>query len=371
MPKPSPTGTVLHVSGGDAGQTLSAFLKARLADASWSRVQKLVRSRHVLVHGNVATDAARRLKEGEVVKVLAAAAAPPPKAEDVRIVHLDDAVIVVDKPAGLTTTRHAEERDWPARRRQVQPTLDELLPGIVQRVALGRARRGAPGRPAAERTAPDRTGPRRNPPVRAVHRIDRETSGLLVFARTVPAERILAEQFRAHTTHRRYLAVCVGRVEAGTIISSLVRDRGDGRRGSADDGEGKRSVTHVRPVEHFGDDYTLVECRLETGRTHQIRIHMAESGHPVCGERVYSAPRGAGVVDRSQSPRVALHAAELGFVHPVSGAELCFTSPLPPDIARLIKRLRGLSAGARGHRAAPGGPVPDGQAPATGTEEDA
>jgi hypothetical protein len=107
-------------------------------------------------------------------------------------------------------------------------------------------------------------------------------------------------------------------------------------------------VTHVTPVEHFGDDFTLVECRLETGRTHQIRIHMAESGHPVCGEKVYSGPRGSEIVDRSQAPRVALHAAELGFVHPVTGEELRFSSPLPADIVRLIKRLRGLSAGRRG-----------------------
>jgi 23S rRNA pseudouridine1911/1915/1917 synthase len=268
----------------------------------------------------------------------------------VRIVHLDDSVVVVDKPAGVTTTRHAEERDWPARRRQVQPTLDEMLPALIQRAIDGRSRRGPGGNRGGghPRPAQDRSGPRRLPPVRAVHRIDRETSGLLVFARNVPAERILAEQFRAHTTHRRYLAVCVGRVEAGTIITNLVRDRGDGRRGSSDDGEGKRSVTHVHPIEHFGDDYTLVECRLETGRTHQIRIHLAECGHPVCGERVYSAPRGVEAIDRSEARRVALHAAELGFVHPLSGDDVRFNSQLPADIMRLLKRLRGLAAGLRG-----------------------
>ncbi|MSR27317.1 MAG: RluA family pseudouridine synthase, partial [Planctomycetaceae bacterium] len=291
----------------------------------------------------------------EVVKVLPEAAVAPPRGDDVRVVHLDDAVVVVEKPAGLTTTRHAEERDWPARRRQVQPTLDELLPPVVQRLLDGRSRRGAAPRGAPPRGGDERVGPRRLPMVRAVHRIDRETSGLLVFARTVPAERILAEQFRAHTTKRRYLAICIGRVEAGTIISHLLRDRGDGRRGSSDGEEGKRSVTHVVPVEHFGNDFTLVECRLETGRTHQIRIHLAESGHPVCGEKVYSAPRGSEVVDRSQAVRVALHAADLGFVHPVTGEDLQFSSPLPADIVRLIKRLRGLSAGRRGVRRPPAG----------------
>lgn len=353
MTKPKSTGTVFHVGSGDARQTLAGFLRARLDGASWSRVQKLVRSRHVMVHGNICTDVARRLQDGEVVKVLPEAAVAPPRADDVKIVHVDDAVVVVEKPAGLTTTRHAEERDWPARRRQVQPTLDELLPTVVQRFIDGRSRRAPTPRSGPPRRGEERTGPRRLPPVRAVHRIDRETSGLLVFARTVPAERILAEQFRAHTTQRRYLAICVGRVEAGTIISNLVRDRGDGRRGSADGEEGKRSVTHVVPVEHFGNDYTLVECRLETGRTHQIRIHLAESGHPVCGERVYSAPRGAELVDRSQAARVALHAADLGFVHPVSGEEMQFSSPLPIDIVLLIKRLRGLAAGRRGVRRLP------------------
>jgi 23S rRNA pseudouridine1911/1915/1917 synthase len=270
---------------------------------------------------------ARRLAEGEVVKVLDHAAAAPPKADDVRIVHLDDAVVVVDKPSGITTTRHAEERGWPARRRQVQPTLDELLPDTIARHLARRP--GARGRP-----------PRRPPPVRAVHRIDRETSGLVVFARTVPAERILAEQFRAHTTQRRYLALCVGRVDAGTIRTHLVRDRGDGRRGSSGTETGKPAVTHVRPVEHFGDAFTLAECRLETGRTHQIRIHLSEIGHPLCGERVYAASRNAQGDDTTGAARVMLHAADLGFVHPETGAELSFTSPLPADMQRLLDRLR-------------------------------
>jgi 23S rRNA pseudouridine1911/1915/1917 synthase len=326
-----PAGAVYHVTDADRGQTLAAFLRARLEGASWSNVQKLVRSRHVLIHGNLCTDVARRLKDGEVVKVLATPTAAPPAADDVRIVHVDDDVVVVDKPTGLTTTRHHEEASWPARRRQIQPTLEELVPDAIGRY-LARRFGAARGEAAARR--------RRIPPVRAVHRIDRETSGLVVFARNVPASRILAEQFRLHTTHRRYLAIVVGRVGAGMIRMRLVRDRGDGRRGVTDEDEGKEAVTHVAPVEHFGDAYTLVECRLETGRTHQIRIHMAETGHPVCGDRVYSAPRGVEAVDASQAPRVMLHAAELGFVHPVSGEELRFASPLPADMKRVLVAQR-------------------------------
>jgi 23S rRNA pseudouridine1911/1915/1917 synthase len=335
--KPHP-GTVLHVAPAEAGATLAAFLRGRLAGASWSKVQSLVRSRHVLVHGNICTDVARRLKDGEVVKVLEAAAPKPPGPRDVRIVHLDDDVVVVDKPTGVTTTRHHEERSWPARRRQIQPTLEELVPEVIRgqlaRGGAGRAgHRGGKGpEPAAAR--------RRVPPVLAVHRIDRETSGLVVFARNVPAARILAEQFRLHATHRRYLALVVGRVGAGTMRSHLLRDRGDGRRGSADGDDGKLAVTHVAPVEHFSDAYTLVECRLETGRTHQIRIHMSESGHPVCGERVYFQTRRSDARDESGAPRVMLHAAELGFVHPETGAELRFESPLPADMLQVLAALR-------------------------------
>ncbi len=339
--KPAP-GTVHHVDAAAAGRTLAAFLRGTSGE-SWSQVQRLIRARRVQIHGNICTDAGRRLRDGDVVKILAVAAPAPPGPHDLRIVHLDAAVVVVEKPPGVTTTRHGEERTWPARRRQVQPTLDELVPGAI---AAGTG----PGR---------RAGRPRPVPVRAVHRIDRETSGLVVFARTVPAERILAEQFRAHTTRRRYLAVCVGRVGAGTIVSNLLRDRGDGRRGSSGTDEGKHAVTHVRPIEHFADAYTLVECVLETGRTHQIRIHMAESGHPVCGERVYSAPRGSRAVDGSAAPRVMLHAASLGFVHPETGADLDFESPLPADIRAVIGRLRGAGGegapargGPRSHRPA-------------------
>jgi len=322
-------GKVHHVTAADRGQTLAAFLRARLDGASWSRVQKLVRGRHVLVHGNICTDSARRLKDGEVVKVLDVAAAPLPKADDVRIVHVDADVVVVEKPTGLTTTRHHEEASWPAKRRQLQPTLEELVPDAIGRFLSARGTAGPRG---ANRT--------RIPPVRAVHRIDRETSGLVIFARNVPASRILAEQFRLHTTHRRYLALVVGRVGSGTIRSHILRDRGDGRRGSTDSDDGKLAITHVTPVEHFGDAYTLVECRLETGRTHQIRIHMAETGHVVCGERVYKPTRRGTPPDESRAPRVMLHAAELGFVHPVSGEELRFTSPLPADILKVLAALR-------------------------------
>lgn len=330
---------VYHITLQEQGQTLAAFLRKKRSSVPWSRIQKLVRTRHVMIHGNICTDEARRLKDGDVVKVLSEPAAPPPKPRDIKIIYLDNDVVVVDKPSGITTTRHHEEASWPARRKQLQPTLDEMMPKIIRLYASSqsRTRKGKQKPGDNDRYAP-RTGP-----VYPVHRIDRETSGLVVFARTVPAGRILAEQFRLHTTHRRYLAVAVGRVGEGTIITHLVRDRGDGRRGSSSDvGEGKRAVTHVKPVQRLrkdGNTYTLVECQLETGRTHQIRIHLAESGHPICGERVYSAPRHMNVKDHSGAQRVSLHAAELGFIQPSTGEELRFESRIPLDMSRLIERL--------------------------------
>jgi len=122
----------------------------------------------------------------------------------------------------------------------------------------------------------------------------------------------------------------------------MVRDRGDGRRGSTTlPGQGKEAVTHVEVVERL-HGYTLVACRLETGRTHQIRIHLAEAGLLVCGEPVYThQPGRPTAADASGAPRLALHAAELGFVHPVSGEELHWTMPLPPDLQAFLERLRG------------------------------
>jgi 23S rRNA pseudouridine1911/1915/1917 synthase len=174
-----------------------------------------------------------------------------------------------------------------------------------------------------------------------VHRIDKDTSGLVVFARNPRAESHLGRQFRAHTVQRLYLALVRGRARSARIESRLVNDRGDGRRGSTSEPEaGQLAVTHVRVVEELGD-YTLVECRLETGRTHQVRIHFGEAGTPLCGERVYDRPpHSKPLPDGSGARRVALHAAVLGFEHPVTGRRMLWTSPLPTDISEIIARLR-------------------------------
>jgi len=319
---PQPAEQIFRVLPRQANLPVASALRDWLPGQSWSQVRRLLKTRRVMVSGNLCMDPARRLTLRDVVKVLPHSAAAPATEESVRIRYVDEHLVVVEKPAGMTTTRHAEERDWPARRRQIQPTLDELLPKIL-----------AKRQPKRAKTRPVR--------IRPVHRLDRDTSGLLVFARTVLAERNLGQQFRQHTTHRRYLAVVQGEVAAQTFSSRLVRDRGDGRRGSTTNPRlGKTAVTHVKPVERIGD-YTLIECRLETGRTHQIRIHLAESGHPLCGEKVYNQPlQKPPIPDNSGAPRLALHAAELGFQHPVTGEMLQFEMPPPKDFTDFLHRLR-------------------------------
>src|SRR5262249_37786575 len=158
----------------------------------------------------------------------------------------DEHVVVVEKPAGMNTVRHPSERAWPERRKVLSPALEDIVPKLIA-AREGRVRKGP------------------LPRLRVVQRLDKETSGLGVFARSVLAERELGRQFRKHTVIRRYLAVIPGYLPSQRIESSLVRDRGDGRRGSTSlPGVGKKAVTHVEIVERL-PGYTLLACRLETG----------------------------------------------------------------------------------------------------------
>ncbi|MEN6496844.1 MAG: RluA family pseudouridine synthase [Thermoguttaceae bacterium] len=318
-----------HVAPQHDGWALIAILRQVRPGESWSQARRLIHNRHVQINGNLSTDEGRKLKAGDVIKVWKEPRAAPSRPDDVRIRYLDAHVVVVEKPAGVTTLRHSEEQHWSKERRQLQPTLDEMLRQILAKKTAGSGRR-TPGR----RPKP--------PALRAVHRLDRDTSGLMVFARSAEAERRLVHMFRKHDLHRAYQAIAHGEVREQTFESDLVRDRGDGLRGSTSLPDvGKHAVTHVRPIE-FLNGYTLVECRLETGRTHQIRIHLAEAGHMVCGEKVYNHRLfGEMMEDRSGAQRQALHAAELGFKHPITGEDLMFQMPMPADMQRLLDRLRG------------------------------
>ncbi len=325
-----------HVAEPQVGLALVAALRQFLPGEPWSAVRRLVENRHVQINGNLCLDEGRKLQQGDVVKVWDEPRNAPPDPEDIKILFQDAHLIVVEKPAGVTTQRHSEEQHWSARRKQRQPTIDELVVRILQR------RRGAQVSGVRSRVRQRGSGkPARPPRVRLVHRLDRDTSGVMVLAVSPEAERLLVQMFRRHDIHRVYHAVAQGRVEACTLESSLVRDRGDRRRGSTKLPKvGKRAVTHVRPLE-FLDGYTLIECRLETGRTHQIRIHLAEAGHPLCGENVYNNPLfGKPIDDHSGAQRQALHAAELGFKHPITGEEMMFKTPLPADMGKLLVKLR-------------------------------
>ncbi|MGC3971542.1 MAG: RluA family pseudouridine synthase [Pirellulales bacterium] len=249
MPQ-NPAAQVFHVVEAEVGKTLAAVLRGRLPGVPWSQVQRYVRNRHVLIHGNVSCDEGRRIKAGEVIKLLQHPTAPPAREEDVRIRYEDEWLVVVEKPAGLTSVRHEEERNWKDSRKNIQPTLEDLLPRILAKRQQGDRLPRKADKPWKKLRDGDQRAPSRTHPVRPVHRLDRETSGLMVFARTVPAERHLGLQFRAHSTFRRYLAVVEGEVAEQTIALRLIRDRGDGRRGVTDDPTaGKSAVTHVTPVE--------------------------------------------------------------------------------------------------------------------------
>jgi 23S rRNA pseudouridine1911/1915/1917 synthase len=344
--------TVIEIGRRDHGQTVAAVLKARLG-LSWSRAKRLVEGHQVRYAGQVIGDPAHRVRAGRKITVAAGAyeargdepragsAEPKARSEKpktpaqpkrkpdpgpasdrsplpapgspIEILYSDDAIVVVDKPAGLTTVRHATEAaEFGDRGKHYLPkTLADLLPGML----------GEPGRQ-----------------VIAVHRIDRDTSGVVVFARTPAAAKGLTAQFRKHTADRRYLALVRGRPKSGRIESQFVRDRGDGRRGSGT--EGKRAVTHVAILERF-DEFALVECRLETGRTHQVRIHLGEAGTPLCGEKVYDRPvNGKPVPDGSGATRPMLQAARLGIDHPETGERMTWESPPPADFEALLDRSR-------------------------------
>lgn len=312
-----------------------------MPELSWSQTKRLVQQRRVQINGNLCLDEARKVKEGDVLRVSDQPLAAPVRAEDVRLVHVDDDIVVIDKPSGITTLRHRAEEEWSDRRKQRQATLDELVDELLAVHTNPKRQRGhEPPRSERER----RIHKKKLPSVRAVHRLDRDTSGLMVFARTPAAEAELIRQFKKHTVDRAYIAIAHGQVKEQTIETCLVRDRGDGLRGSTSDPQSpgaQKAVTHVRPLEEL-PGYTVVECRLETGRTHQIRIHLSERGHMLCGEKTYIRPLGGQErEDTSGATRQALHAAVLGFTHPTSGAPLQFVSPLPGDMLKLLQRLRG------------------------------
>lgn len=356
--------TVYHLSAEHEGLTLSAALKKLNSETSWNQVKKWIAKRHVQVNGNLCLDEARRVTPKDVIKLWPQPLAKPVGAEDIRIVHLDDHLVVVEKPAGVTSVRHFQERKISTRRRQLQPTLDELLPPVLAKIQrlrwpplppvgmnrgrrqtnLKRAQQGKEIQNAKKLPAELQIFP--------VHRLDRDTSGLMLFARSRAAEQKLIAMFRRHTVEREYCATCLGEIQPQTIRSMLVRDRGDGVRGSLPEdasesacADASEAITHILSAEQFTSaskqTYSMIRCKLETGRTHQIRIHLSERGNPVCGDRIYHRLRDGSVIeDSSGAPRHVLHSDRLAFTHPFTGEQLKFSMKLPEDLARWLQQVR-------------------------------
>jgi 23S rRNA pseudouridine1911/1915/1917 synthase len=284
-----------------------------LVQVPWSEARRLVESGKVRIAGEVITSPTRKVRAGD--KLALFMRAPKPQTAKVRelgadlVVYADPAVVVVRKPAGISTVPFGDE---PAD----EMTLDALVREVMAR----------------------RDSIRGRAPLGVVQRLDRATSGLLVFSRTFAAKKHLGQQLRFHTMRRRYLAIAHGDVPPGTLRSHLIEDRGDGLRGSARQRqrEGQLAITHVERVERL-PGATLVGCRLETGRTHQIRIHLSEQGHPLLGETVYIRGFAGPLLP---APRLMLHAAELGFAHPVDDRPMLFEDPPPADFQETLERLR-------------------------------
>lgn len=310
---------VWTVAGELDGSLLDRVVRTELSvgaapgsEASWGDVRRLIRAGHVLVDGAIITEAECPVGANAEVRI----AARPSEFKKVTahvkrestesrqlLLYVDSQLVVVDKPAGISTEPYDEnEKD----------TLDK-------RVGRALARDGGRAK------------------LLTVHRLDKETTGVIVFARTHAALEKLKSQFRFKTTNRKYVALAHGAAKSRRIESNLVKDRGDGLRGSTDNPRlGRNAITDVTVLEHLGP-VSYIACKLGTGRTHQIRIHLSETGNPLLGDRVYTRGYQGQVLE---APRVMLHAAELAFDHPTDNRRLEFKSPMPRDFTEVLEHYK-------------------------------
>jgi 23S rRNA pseudouridine1911/1915/1917 synthase len=299
-----------------AGWRLDRALAAAVPTLSRERLKALIRSGAVEAEGKALRDPAAKVRGEEAMRVDVPEPEPAhnePQAIRLEIAFEDEHLLVVDKPAGLVVHPAAGNFDG------------TLVNALLHHCGGSLSGIGGVARPGI------------------IHRIDKDTSGLLVVAKTDVAHEGLSKQFAAHSIDRRYLAIVNGIPTAseGKVDAPLARSATNRKKIAIVEGSrGKRAVTHWRRL-NLLRDAALVECRLETGRTHQVRVHMASIGHPLLGDPVYgrSGKTHGKLLKELQFERQALHAAELGFTHPVTKLRLSFSSPMPPDMQELFNAL--------------------------------
>lgn len=307
----------------EAGQRLDKWLSARLPDLSRTRIKSLIEQGLVTSAGVTIADASAKVKAGQDFAVAVppdAPAEPEPQDIALAVVYEDDDLIVIDKPAGMVV--------HPAPGSPDQTLVNALLAHCGESLSgIGGVRR--PG---------------------IVHRIDKDTSGLLVVAKNDRAHHSLSEQFAAHSLERAYKALVWGlpNPPRGEIEGAIGRSPHDRKKMAIVAHGGKHAHTRYRVVRPFaGGAVSLVECRLSTGRTHQIRVHMTSIGHPLVGDQTYGRSRSAklkAIPELARAallafPRQALHAYLLGFTHPTTGETVRFESEIPKDINELMALL--------------------------------
>ena len=307
-PAASPHSGPVIVPEGSAGQRFDAVLATLHPEHSRSRLQDWIRQGLVLLDGEPA-EVRQKVWGGETVELLlpefAASDQCLAEAIDFPIVFEDDHLLVINKPAGLVVHPGNGNRHG-----TLQNGLLHYLPSLA---ALPRAG--------------------------IVHRLDKDTSGLMVVAKTLEAQTDLVRQLQARTVKRHYLALVHGLLRGGGTVDEPIGRHPTQRIKMAVVKQGREARTHYS-VEQSYARCTLVECRLDTGRTHQIRVHMAHIGHPLVGDPVYGKPRSGDTI-LDAFPRQALHARQLGLIHPASGEALQWQSPLPDDFATLLAQLHG------------------------------
>ena len=288
------------------GMRLDKYLAESLPDYSRSFLQQLIQSGSVSVNQKT-IKTSYKVKCGDFIHV----SVPEPETADIEpenipleILFEDEDLIVVNKPQGMVVHPAAGH------------TTGTLVNALMYHCGDSLSSINGVERPGI------------------VHRIDKDTSGLLVVCKSDRAHRGLALQFADHSIHRIYTAICHGTIkEPGVVDAPLARDPKDRKR-IAIRPEGRRAVTHFEPIQALKQDFTLVQCRLETGRTHQIRVHMASLRHPILGDPVYGPKKCP-----FNLPGQMLHAGELGFIHPVTGEMMSFRKGLPEEFERILKHL--------------------------------